>query len=153
MIDHSSRNTWGPRSFQIQILDQNICYAPLYHGCCVTLLCNVFAMLHCWGCRSTLTPLWAPLTLGLGSGLKLGSLDLTKSTIGKVFYNFCSINFAWKWLTSALEVHGAWVLPGSDYGSKNVICTHSNKDPLQVLFQKVFTKSNGWDCRSMPDPI
>jgi len=30
--------------------------------------------------------------------------------------------FAWKWLTTVPEVHGAQGLPDSDYGAKNVIC-------------------------------
>ena len=52
--------------------------------------------------------------------------NLTHFTIGKVHYNFCFINFAWKWLTMVQEAHGAQVLLDPDYRPKNVL--HSNKN-------------------------
>ena len=52
--------------------------------------------------------------------------NLTHFTIGKVHYNFCFINFAWKCLTMVQEAHGAQVLLDPDYRPKNVL--HSNKN-------------------------
>jgi hypothetical protein len=88
------------------------------------LFYKVFTLLHGWGCRCTPDPVLGPLTPGLGSGLGLGGQDLTKLTIGKAGYNFCLLNFAWKWLTMAPEAHGAQVLSDPDYGPKNMIRSH-----------------------------
>jgi hypothetical protein len=72
MIDHGSRSTWSldPSRSGFQVL--------------------VFYQVAQLRLQSQPGPILGPLTLGLGLGLSLsiGGKHLTKSTIGKVHYNF-----------------------------------------------------------------
>ncbi len=97
-------------------------------------------------------PLFGPLTPRLGSSLSLGGWNLTKFIIGKVHYYVCFINFVWKWLTTAPEVHGAHFLPGPDFESK--MCYALSKSwMLYNLFCKVFAKFHAWGCRATLTPF
>jgi len=78
--------------------------------------------------------------------------NLTKFIIGKVHYYVCFINFVWKWLTTAPEVHGAHFLPGPDFESK--MCYALSKSwMLYNLFCKVFAKFHAWGCRATLTPF
>ncbi len=116
------QNHKGPRSFKIQITGQKTWSAHsktglAYKFCFIKLLtsCTVEAT------DSPQSLFGALLAPGLGSELSLGGLYVIRLTTGKVHYNFCLINFAWKWLIMASEAHGSQVLPELDYGPKNMI--------------------------------
>jgi len=77
--------------------------------------------------------MWVKIIQMLGSYLSSQNSwvsNFTRLNFVKVHYNFCFINFEWKWLTTTLEVHGAQVLPDSDYKSKNVFLPHQNSSIL-----------------------
>ncbi len=96
-------------SFQIWMMGPKMWSAPnkmevLFNLCFIHLLPS-----HRVEAIEPRQPPFGPLTPRLGPSISLSGWNLTKLTIGKVHYKVCFINFVWKWLTTAAEVHGAQV--------------------------------------------
>ncbi len=142
-----------PRSFKIWMTGPKICWAPnkmeLFFNICFIF----FAESHIWGCRCHQNPILATLTPRLGSSPCQGRWNLTELTIGKVDYNFCFTNSAWKWLTTAPEVHVAQVLQDPDFGSKDVFCPLINHVCYITFVLQSFCQVSCLRLQSHPDSI
>jgi hypothetical protein len=79
-----------------------------------------------------LQPLFAP------QEFKPNKVDYFEGALQLLFYKLCM-----KMIDHSSRSTWGMVLPDPDYGSENVIQPHKNRDALQLLFFKVFTKSNG----------
>ncbi len=116
MIDHSSRSTWGPWPSRSRLWIQKCDLAPKKLRCYLTF---VFAKHHGWGCRATTTPFCFPnpciRVKGKSRMLKLDQVDYLEGVLQCLFYKLC---------LKMIEICGAHVLPGADFGSKNMLCPY-----------------------------
>jgi hypothetical protein len=155
MIDHSSRSTWGPGPSRSRFWVQKCVMPLLNHGWSITfvlLFCKVFAKLHAWDVRATLTPFWVPWP-----GLRVRSkawrlttdqVDFWVGALQLLFYKLCL-----KMIDHSSR--NTWGPGPSRYrlGTQKCDLPPQKRDNLQLLFYKVHTKSNGWGCKGRQEPV